>query len=404
MTKLSKFGEDFLLLALRIDKHIKGYVDFYFGPKKLKQIVENESVTSPNKLLNDSNDLLKQLGVQGYENAREHYLEKMLTAMKTSVGSLVGIEISIEDQFLRLYDVALKPIKESEFEDLKIEFNKAYGGLEDLGARMSSLRVMRKVPETKAYELFKKALKIVKKRTEALFQDLLPRNENILIELIKNNSSSEKIKWNYYNWYLGNFTSRIEVNPSYGIYWTSLLSSAAHEGYPGHHTQFVMNEKKLYRELNQFEHSILLFNSPKLIISEGIADLALNILFSNQEAVEISLREFCIDQSKEDSLEVLMAQNRVRGKISLFWYNFAYRALIDKYSENQLIQYGSQFEIFSENDIRNQIKRFANPAYSKNAFTYNLGTKIIKQKYGEVPSIKDFQDLLIKPILPSDLI
>lgn len=268
---------------------------------------------------------------------------------------------------------------------------------------MNSLRVNRKVPETKAYELFKKALEIVKKRTEALFQDFLPRKERILIELVKNNTTNDKIKWNYYNWYLGNFTSRIEMNPGYGIYWTSLLSSAAHEGYPGHHTQFVINEKKLYRELNQFEHSILLFHSPKLIISEGIADLALSVLFSNREAVEISLQEFCPDSSKEDSLEVLIAQNSVRGKISLFWYNFAYRALIDKYSDKELIQYGSHFEIFSENDIKNQIKRFSNPVYSKNAFTYNLGRKIIKQKYGEIPSVKDFQNLLVNPILPSDL-
>lgn len=324
--------------------------------------------------------------------------------MRTSIELLIGIEISITDQFLRLYDVALKPVNESEFKNLKGEFNKAYGGFEDLGARMNSLRVNRKVPETKAYELFKKALEIVKKRTEALFRDLLPRKEKVLIELVKNNTTNDKIKWNYYNWYLGSFTSRIEVNPSYGIYWTGLLSSAAHEGYPGHHTQFVMNEKMLYRELNQFEHSILLFHSPKLIISEGIADLALSVLFSNREVVEISLREFCPDSSKEDSLEVLMAQNRVRGEISLFWYNFAYCALIDEYSDKELIQYGSHFEIFSEDDIKNQIKRFSNPVYSKNAFTYNLGSKIIKQKYGEIPSVKDFQNLLVNPILPSDLI
>ena len=401
--KISKFGIEFLLLALRIDKHLKGYIDFYFGPKKLRQIVDNESITSPKKLFLDSKTLLKQLGSQGYDKERERYLEKMLIAMRTSIELLIGIEISIKDQFLRLYDVALKPVNESEFEKLKGEFNKAYGGFEDLGARMNSLRVNRKVPETKAYELFKKALEIVKKRTEALFHDFLPRKERILIELVKNNTTNDKIKWNYYNWYLGNFTSRIEMNPGYGIYWTSLLSSAAHEGYPGHHTQFTMNEKKLYRELNQFEHSILLFHSPKLIISEGIADLALSVLFSNREAVEISLQEFCPDSSKEDSLEVLIAQNSVRGKISLFWYNFAYRALIDKYSDKELIQYGSHFEIFSENDIKNQIKRFSNPVYSKNAFTYNLGRKIIKQKYGEIPSVKDFQNLLVNPILPSDL-
>ena len=63
MTKLSKFGEDFLLLALRIDKHIKSYVDFYFGPEKLRQIVDNESLTAPNTLLNDSNNSIKQLGI-----------------------------------------------------------------------------------------------------------------------------------------------------------------------------------------------------------------------------------------------------------------------------------------------------------------------------------------------------
>ncbi|MHA1507520.1 MAG: hypothetical protein ACTSO6_02315 [Promethearchaeota archaeon] len=70
MAKLSKFGEDFLLLALRIDKHIKGYVDFYFGPEKLRQIVKNKSLTAPNTLLNDSNNLLKQSGAQGYSKER----------------------------------------------------------------------------------------------------------------------------------------------------------------------------------------------------------------------------------------------------------------------------------------------------------------------------------------------
>lgn len=46
MTKIFKFGEDFLLLALRIGKYIKGYVDFYYGPEKLRQIVDNEAITN----------------------------------------------------------------------------------------------------------------------------------------------------------------------------------------------------------------------------------------------------------------------------------------------------------------------------------------------------------------------
>ena len=85
MTKISEFGKDYLLLALRIDKHIKGYVDFYYGPEKFRQIVENEAISSPNKLLNDSITLIKQLGTRGYDIKRERYVEKMLTAMRTSI-------------------------------------------------------------------------------------------------------------------------------------------------------------------------------------------------------------------------------------------------------------------------------------------------------------------------------
>ena len=100
--KLSKFGIAFLLLALRIDKHIKGYVDFYFGPKMLRKIVDNEAITSPKKLLFDSKSLLKQLGSQGYAKERKRYLEKMLEAMRTAVEILSEIKIPILEQISRL--------------------------------------------------------------------------------------------------------------------------------------------------------------------------------------------------------------------------------------------------------------------------------------------------------------
>ena len=182
------------------------------------------------------------------------------------------------------------------------------------------------------------------------------------------------------------------------------MSSAAHEGYPGHHTEFIIKEQRLYRELNQFEHSLLLLHSPKLIISEGIADLAVKVLFSNREAVEISLRELCPALSNEASLEIMMAQNKIKGKLILFWYNFAYHVLVDKYSDKELMRYGTNFEIVSKENIKNQLKRISNPVYSKNAFMYNLGSNLIKSKYGEPPSVKDFRYLLANPILPSDLI
>ncbi len=398
----SEFGIAFLLLALRIDKHIKGYVDFYFGPKKLRKIVEKESKISPNKLLTDCITLQEKLFIQGFSKAREKYLEKMLIAMRTSIEILNGVKIPFKTEFLRQFDVTLQPVDESKLENIKEELNEAYTGSGSLEERMAKLRVQRKVPEAKVFELFKKAVNITKKRTKELFVDLLPKKEQIILQLVKDNNN--EVKWSFYEWYLGHFRSRIEINPNYSMFWSLFLSSAAHEGYPGHHTEFIIKEQRLYHELNQFEHSLLLIHSPKLIISEGIADLAVNMLFDYREQAEISLREFCLDSSKEDSIDIIIAQNKVREKLNLFLYNFSYHALVDEWSEEDLIRYGTNFEIYSKENISNQLKMISSPLFSKNSFMYNIGSNIILHKYGKFPSINNFRDLLVNPILPSDLV
>ena len=402
MAKLSKFGEEFLLLALRIDKHIHGYVDFYYGPENLKKLVENEALTSPHNLLSDLKTLQKDLLIKGFDKNREKYLEKLLLAIKTSIEDLIGIEIPFKEKFLRLYDVELQPINESDLLKLVEDFNGAYKGSGSLAERLKVLREKRKVPEDRVYPLFKKALEFVKLRTKELIGDILPREEKISIELVDDVNSLEA-KWAYYEWYLGNYHSRIEVNPKYNMYWSIFLSAAAHEGYPGHHMNFVLNENRYYQELNHFEHSILLLKSPVLVICEGIADLAINVLFSYREQAEISLKYFSNGEI-EENIENLTTQNSVKAKQSLFWYNLAYHTHFDGWSEEKLIQYATNFEIFGLKEIKNIIKLIFEPAHSTTAFLYNLGNKLIIDKYGEFPSVNNFRDILLNPLLPSDLV
>ena len=374
--KLSEFGRKFLLLALRIGKHKKGYVDFYIGPKKLCQIVDNEDISSPKKLLAECSALQEELLVQGYHKARERYIDKTLLAMRASIEILNGIIIPIQDQFKKFYDLSLQPVNEADLISIKKEVNEAYGGYGSLDKKMSELRVRRKVPGVKIYNLYKKALSIVDKRTRELFIDILPRNESITINLLSN-SKKDDVKWSYYNWYLGNYRSRIDVNPNFNMYWSTFLIAAAHEGYPGHHTEFSIKEKLLCHDLNQFEHSILLLNSPKLFISEGIAEIALNMLYSYQEQAEIGLENFCPDASKDDSLEILMKQNKIKGKTNLFWYNFAYHALIDNWSKEDLIQYATSFEVFDYDTVSNQLRLINNLSHSTTIFSYSLGRNLI---------------------------
>jgi hypothetical protein len=278
----------------------------------------------------------------------------------------------------------------------------AYPGSGTLEKKMKRLSVLRRVQKTKIIKLFEEALKITKEKTKEIFDELLPEGEIVNINLVDDNE--QDLKWSYYEWYQGNFKSQLDINPNYQIYWTSFLSVAAHEGYPGHHTEFVAKEKNLYQELNQFEQSILLVHSPRLIISEGIADTAINILFNYRDQAEISLQKLCPNVLEEDTIDALTAQNKVRGKMTQFLYNFAYHALMDNWSEEELIKYGKNFEIYNIENLYNQLKMISNPVYSKNAFMYNIGQNLILNKYSGFPTAKQFQDLLVNPTLPSDLV
>jgi len=100
----------------------------------------------------------------------------------------------------------------------------------------------------------------------------------------------------------------------------------------------------------------------------------------------------------------LRMQYKAKRKQSLLWYNLAYHALIDEWNEETLIRYANSYEIFNQKDIRNLLNLISSPTYSTTAFSYKLGSNLIKNKYGEFPSIKNFRNLLVNPILPSDLL
>jgi hypothetical protein len=237
--KLSEFGRDFLFLALRIGKHYKYYVDYYIGPGKIRELVDKENPVSPIKLLKDCKSLHSKLYNQGYDKKRERYIDKLLVAMSTSVEILKGMKIPFKEQFLRYYDVTLQTVNESELDELKEEINEAYGGTGSFEDNMKSLREKRTIPKSKVFMLFENALNTTKNRTKEVFPNLLPKSERIILNSVSIDNN-EEAKWTYYEWYLGKFRSRIEINPTYNMYWTAILSAATHEGYPGHHTEFAV--------------------------------------------------------------------------------------------------------------------------------------------------------------------
>ncbi|MHA1884303.1 MAG: hypothetical protein ACW96S_04575, partial [Promethearchaeota archaeon] len=283
---------------------------------------------------------------------------------------------------------------------LRRDVYEAFGGSGGLEKNLTEIRKSQKIHESEIFSLFNKDIHVTKNRTKELFIKLLPENEQVKIELVRDDVQN----WTIYNKYLGNFCSRINININFDIYLSSLLINAAHEGYPGHHTEFIIKEGRLYKELNHYEHSILLLNSPKLLVSEGIADLGINMLFSYQDQSEVTLQKLDPNLSIRDSVEKLTLQNKVKGKIHLFWFNLAYLALIEGWDSKKLERYALDFEFYDEKIIKSRIRSFSDDVFSITRFAYKIGRDLITRKFSEFPSINNFKFLLENSVLPSDLV
>lgn len=398
MLVLDEFGKDYLLLGLRIGKLIEGYVESYYGPPELKEIVDNEQSFSPKKLLSVCNRLQQELPNQGFSDKRIKLINKMLGAMETSLNIAIGKNIPYLEQVNKFYDIKPELVDDSIIYNVAEKLDELYIGSGSLSDRINTIKKQRAIPVEKIEETYNHAFQIVQTKTKDFFPELLPNNEKLDIKIVKNQIGGALAI------YLGNFKSQIEINTDIPTDWMNVLLIASHEGYPGHHTEFSIKEKSLYLEEQQFEHCLVSYQVPKLVISEGIANTGIEVLFTPREIVTIGLEEICPTPEKKYHLEALIADyNANKARIGLL-NNLAFHTHVDGWPDEKLIKFGLSFGILTESIIKKNLKFIHHPIASTYVFNYYMGEMLIKKKYGERPSPADFRQLLTHQFLPSDLI
>jgi hypothetical protein len=67
---MASVPERYLLLGLRLGKHVDGLVDGYFGPPSLQAAAEGEELTAPAPLLDEAEALLTELDGCDYDPQR----------------------------------------------------------------------------------------------------------------------------------------------------------------------------------------------------------------------------------------------------------------------------------------------------------------------------------------------
>ena len=153
---------------------------------------------------------------------------------------------------------------ESRFNDAIKELNSLLPGSGNVRERMIEWRARFAVTPDVARTIVDAIVPEVRRRTAAFVT--MPPGGGVEIAFVTNKP------WSGYNWYLGGYRSRIDVNQDQTIYANDLTGLIAHETYPGHHAEHALKEKALYRERGYGEHTIQLINTPECVISEGDRD------------------------------------------------------------------------------------------------------------------------------------
>ncbi len=273
-TELDKLIEDYIRLAFRIDKHISGLVDAYYGPETLRSEVAAEQPLSLSWLSGLAEEL--ELAFAAHDNLRGNFLRRQVQALRAQIADTLSDHRAYDYVTLvhEMLDVEAQPVPAAQIEAYQSDVRRL---LLDLGYRQEPVAAIAAWETDSCIrgdglaDFCSREVGVLRLATQRRLP-YLPAKETATIEGVTDKP------WGAYNWYLGNFVSRIELNLDVPMTRQSALGLLRHEIYPGHHTDHSIHERICYREQGRLEVSIKLLNTPDCPIVEGLADVGYLLL------------------------------------------------------------------------------------------------------------------------------
>ena len=395
MRRSDSLGEEFVRLALAVDEHLPGYVDSYFGPESWKQEANDAGKVPLEDLARRAALLADGISQAGdLDGQRKDFLSRQVTAMQMSLQLLEGEKVSVVEEAGALYDIKPQWKDESIFADIHKQMDEILPGKGPLKERLEVWNKALEIPLDKIKELLPVVAHRLRELTRKKFS--LPGDESFRVEFVSDQP------WIAYNWYLGDYQSRIEINTDLPVRVDGLAELMAHEGYPGHHTELSIKEFKLARQRNYQEFLLFLTNAPACSIAEGIATTALETVLSDEEladwyAIEILPRAGMTHIDAKIMVEVGRAARElesVRGNAVFMMYD-------QNRTPQEIRQYAQDYGLNTDQEA-DQVLTFISVAGSY-LFTYFAGRSLLEELFRKKDRDSYFTRLLTEPVTPSQV-
>ena len=397
MKENQPLSEEFVRLALAIEEHVPGYLDAYYGPDEWMQEAKQAGKLPQTELAERTDRLAREVDqVSDWDMQRKDFLAAQLRAMQMSLRLLSGEKVSLTEEVQALYDVTPEWKDESIFVEAYKQLDELLPAGGSLKERLERWNTSLRLPLEKIKELLPVIADRLRDCTREKFD--LPEGETFHVEFVSDEP------WMAYNWYQGDYQSRIDINTDIPTQINGLTVLMAHEGYPGHHTERCIKDAKLIRQRNYLEHVAVLINAPSCVISEAIATTALDTILTQAELTDW-YREELLPRAGLAHIDprIMMEITRAEREIESIAGNAVFMLHDQNKSPQEIISYMQQHGLSTEEDAEHLIKFISDPLGRSYIFTYYVGKDLLDALFAGRDRDRYFKRLLEEPVTPGQV-
>jgi hypothetical protein len=408
---MNEIAVAYLKLVLALGELDPGYVDAYYGPPAWADQAKAQHLDAA-QIGEQAQQLIQRLLAAPPETdtadpelpaLRQSYLKSQLSALSARAAMLQGHKFSFDDEALALYGVAAPHYSEDDFlpalKQLDALLPKEPG---TLAQRYNRYVERYAVPKARLDSVMRAAIADARRQVRNHHLEL-PAGEHFELKLVGDKP------WSAYNWYQGNFYSRIEVNAEQPVSISRAVQLASHEGYPGHHVYNCLLEKDLVRGLGWPEYQVYALYSPQSLIAEGSADFGVELSFPDRERRHLERELFDLAGFDRGDVETYDRVVRAARALDPAALEAARRYLDGRMDAESTVNWLQLYGLTSPERARQRVEFF--DRYRSYIVNYSYGEALVRRYIaarsgdaaGSAAQWRAFSRLISTPRVPAGL-
>src|SRR3954467_5549462 len=385
---------EYVRLGLRFDRLESGFVDAYTGDPRLRAQVADEPAPTPPQLRDQARALLGELDSAALPDDRSAYLRGQLTGLECTARKMGGEPVGFIAEVQAYFQVQVTLGDPDVYAAAHAELDRLLPGSGTLAERYAAHRRREECPPQQLEGAVHPLSSALRDRVRA--RSGLPETETVQYEVVTDKP------WSGFNYYEGDYRSRVAINADLPHRLSQLPPLVAHESYPGHHTEHCRKERGLVERADRTEHTVFLVNTPECLMAEGLADLGVQASIGEgwgpwaaEILGDLGLR---LDGHLAERVAAAAAPlNRVRQDAAVLLHDRGADA-------DDVIAYLQRWSLVSAERAAQQVRFLTHPLWRAYISTYVEGHDLLSQWLTDRPagqSVADrFVRLLDEPLTP----